>query len=103
MAFNPFNVFRRNQRALFAVVTVFIMFTFVLSSGLGGGADFFDWLPGWLGKNKKGQQLCTIDGTKVYQGDVEKLRRKRFMANKYMELAAHVSLSQLDASLSEQM
>jgi hypothetical protein len=36
MAYNPFNIFRRNQKAIFAVVTVFIMFTFVLSSGLGG-------------------------------------------------------------------
>ena len=44
MAYNPFNIFRRNQKAIFAVITVFIMFTFVLSSGLGGGADFFDWL-----------------------------------------------------------
>ena len=53
MAFNPFDVFRRNQRILFAVLTVFVMFMFVLSSGLGGGGDFFDWLPQWLGSQSR--------------------------------------------------
>ena len=67
MAYNPFNIFRRNQKAIFAVITVFIMFTFVLSSGLRGGADFFDWLPRWIGqKSRKGDVVCTIDGTKIY-------------------------------------
>ena len=75
MAYNPFNVFRRNQKAIFAVVTVFIMFTFVLSSGLRGGADFFDWLPRWLSSNsKQGDVLCSIDGNKVYSSELEKLR-----------------------------
>ena len=72
MAYNPFNIFRRNQKAIFAVLTVFIMFTFVLSSGLGGGADFFDWLPRWLGqKSKKGDVVCTIDGGKIYSSELE--------------------------------
>ncbi len=101
MAFNPFNIFRRNQRALFAVVTVFIMFTFVLSSGLGGGADFFDWLPNWLGKNKKGTDLCSIDGSKVYEGDLAKLRFKRVMANRFMELAALVAEDNFQRTLAE--
>jgi hypothetical protein len=89
MAYNPFNIFRRNQKAIFAVVTVFIMFTFVLSSGLGGGADFFDWLPQWLGRTtKKGDHLCTIDGTKIYSSDVERVRKNRMLANRFMSLAA---------------
>src|SRR5437868_12118260 len=89
MAYNPFNIFRRNQKAIFAVVTVFIMFMFTLSSGLGGGADFFEWLPAWLGsKSRKGEVLCTIDGAKVYSGELEKLRRNRIVANRFMELAA---------------
>ena len=45
MAYNPFSIFRRNQKAIFAVVTVVIMFMFVLSSGMTGKADFFNWLP----------------------------------------------------------
>src|SRR5262249_20877475 len=78
MAYNPFNIFRRNQKAIFAVVTVFIMFTFVLSSGLRGGADFFDWLPRWLGsKTKKGEVICTINGNKIYEGELTQLRLNR--------------------------
>lgn len=89
MAYNPFNIFRRNQKAIFAVITVFIMFTFVLSSGLGGGADFFDWLPQWIGsKAKKGDHLATIDGTKIYSSDVEQVRKNRILANRFMELAS---------------
>ena len=67
MAYNPFNVFRRNQKAIFAVVTVVIMFMFVLSSGMTGKADFFNWLPEWFASKKKGEVLCTIDGDKVSQ------------------------------------
>jgi hypothetical protein len=93
MAYNPFNIFRRNQKAIFAVVTVFIMFTFVLSSGLGGGADFFDWLPRWLGsKGKRGEHVATLDGTKIYESELSDsrtgLRYRRVIANRYMSLAA---------------
>ena len=48
MAYNPFNIFRRNQKALFAVLTVFIMIMFTLSSGIQGG-DFFDTFSRWMG------------------------------------------------------
>ncbi|HEX4610431.1 MAG TPA: hypothetical protein VH092_19730 [Urbifossiella sp.] len=89
MAFSPFNIFRRNQKAIFAVVTVFIMFTFVLSSGLGGGADFFDWFPRWLGgAGKSGDHLCTVDGERIYDRDVREVRFTRVMANRFMTLTA---------------
>lgn len=102
MAYNPFNIFRRNQRAIFAVVTVFIMFTFVLSSGLGGGADFFDWLPRWLGsKSKKGDVICTIDGNKVYQSELDQLRFQRVIANRYMSQGAANSQAALDHYVQE--
>lgn len=104
MAYNPFNVFRRNQRAIFAVVTVFIMFTFVLSSGLGGGADFFDWLPRWLGtKSQKGDVVCNIEGSKVYSAELEKLRFERVMANRFMSLAGMQTAMGLDNVINEQM
>ncbi len=97
MAYNPFNIFRRNQKAIFAVVTVIIMFVFVLSSGLGGGADFFDWLPRWLaGKSKKGDVLCKIDGEKIYPSELNGpngLRSKRVMANRFMIGAAEEAIS----------
>jgi hypothetical protein len=102
MAYNPFNIFRRNQRAIFAVITVFIMFTFVLSSGLGGGADFFDWFPRWLGqKGRKGDAYCSIDGARVYQRDVENVRRQRAMADRFMQAAAAESLGGLRRALRE--
>lgn len=88
MAYNPFNVFRRNQKAIFAVLTVFIMFMFTLSSGMMGGADFFDWFPNWLrGKSQKGDVLCVIDGSKVYTSEVDRVRRDRQMANQFMSMA----------------
>jgi hypothetical protein len=103
MAYNPFNIFRRNQRAIFSVVTVFIMFTFVLSSGLGGGNDFFDWFPRWFGaKTKKGDQLCTIDGTRIYSQDVAQVRARRVMASRFMELALQQALSSLSTTLRDQ-
>lgn len=96
MAYNPFNVFRRNQKAIFAVVTVIIMFTFVLSSGLGGGADFFDFFPQWLaGKTRKGEVVATLNGSKVYAGELEAIRKQRHLANKYMALASEVTQLQL--------
>jgi hypothetical protein len=103
MAYNPFNIFRRNQRAIFAVITVFIMFTFVLSSGLGGGADFFDWFPNWLSMRNKGDHLCTIDGSKIYDKDLTDLRRNRVMANRFMSLAAAQTISNLRTSVRDQV
>src|SRR5438309_1254790 len=103
MAYNPFNIFRRNQKAIFAVVTVVIMFMFVLSSGLGGGADFFDWLPNWVRSKKKGEALCTIDGSKVYPSELDQLRRRRVMAGKFMSYAAEQTLFNLRGVLLEQI
>jgi len=104
MAYNPFNIFRRNQKAIFAVITVFIMFTFVLSSGLGGGADFFDWLPRWLGsKSKKGDVLCTIDGSKVYASELDQLNFQRVMANRFMSLAGVKTVESLQGLIFQQM
>jgi hypothetical protein len=104
MAYNPFSIFRRNQKAIFAVITVFIMFTFILSSGLGGGADFFDWLPQWLGKkSRKGEVVCTIDGSKVYESQLSDLRFNRVMANRFMSLAAGETRAGLDHYVNENL
>ena len=100
MAFNPFNIFRRNQKTIFAVITVFIMFTFVLSSGMGGGNDFFDWFPRWFGqKTKKGDQVCSIAGTRVYEQDLQQVRLQRLIAKRFMELANQQALQNLGLSL----
>src|SRR5262245_8687165 len=103
MAYNPFNIFRRNQKIIFAVLTVFIMLMFTLSSGL-AGADFFDWFPRWLGsKSKRGDVVCTIDGKKIYQSELEDsnnptrgLRFQRVMATPFMNQAADYTRRGLD-------
>lgn len=82
MAFNPFDVFRRNQRILFAILTVFIMFMFTLSFGAG---DFFTTFPRWLGaKRGSGEVMATVDGSKVYASELEEIRVHRDLANTYM-------------------
>lgn len=107
MAYNPFNIFRRNQKAIFAVVTVIIMFVFVLSSGL-GGSDFFEWFPRWLGaKSKKGDVVCKLDGTKIYQSDLSggfgSLQFKRVIASRFMIGAANSALQAIDQFQKQQM
>ncbi|MBX9578963.1 MAG: hypothetical protein K2X87_01530 [Gemmataceae bacterium] len=102
MAYNPFNIFRRNQRAIFAVMTVLIMFMFVLSSGMAGKADFFNWFPEWLGsKGRKGEAVCSIDGSRVSTRDVAALRRQRVMASRFMEAAAVEGIGGLRRALRE--
>ncbi len=102
MAYNPFNIFRRNQKAIFAVVTVVIMFMFVLSSGMTGKADFFNWLPEWVrGKTKTGDALCSIDGDRVFPRDIEALRFQRVVANKFLMYASREAANNIQKSLIE--
>lgn len=104
MAFNPFNIFRRNQRTIFAVVTVFTMFTFVLSSGIGGNSDFFEWLPNWIGSKKnKGEVLCVISGSKVTSRELSDIRTQRTIANQYMSQAAQASERNFQKSISSKL
>lgn len=89
MAFNPFNVFRRNQKILFSILTVIIMIMFIFSTGLGRGIDFFDWVPTWIGsKRATGDVMVVIDGDKIRASELEKLRDQRDLANQFMS-AAH--------------
>jgi hypothetical protein len=92
MAYNPFNIFRRNQKALFAVLTVFVMVVFTLSSGVAGG-DFFETFSRWLGaKSGSKEAICKIDGHTVTVGELDggakSLQFKRLMANRFMYHAA---------------
>jgi len=99
MAYNPFNIFRRNQKAIFAVITVIIMFMFVLSSGLTGKADFFNWLPDWIRGKKKGDALCELDGSRIFEGELRNIRFQRVVANKFLALASSVSAQNIQKSL----
>lgn len=84
MAYNPFNIFRRNRRRLFAVLTVFIMIMFTLSFGAN---DFFERAAKWVGKSK-GESICKIDGDTIKDSDLSRVRRGRVMANTFMTHAA---------------
>src|SRR5438128_8072681 len=107
MAYNPFNIFRRNQKALFAVLTVFVMVVFTLSSGVAGG-DFFETFSRWLGtKTGSREAVCKIDGSTVTAGELDSsgprsLQFRRTIANKFMALAAAHATQHLEASISEQ-
>ena len=99
MAYNPFNIFRRNQKALFAVLTVFVMVVFTLSSGVAGG-DFFETFTRWLGANKGSkEEVCKIDGHRVTAGELEggprSVQFKRVMANRFMYYAARHTTGEL--------
>ncbi len=86
MAYNPFDFFRKNQKIFFAVLTIIVMFMFVLSFGQG---DFFTWFPRWLSAQKSyGDVMAVIDGDKVRKSDLDKVSEKRILANQYMLAAA---------------
>lgn len=85
MAYNPFNIFRRNQKALFAVLTVFIMIMFTLSFGSGDAIQRFTQ---WLGGRSRGDVVCKIDGSSIKDSDLARVRRERVMANMFMTAAA---------------
>jgi hypothetical protein len=99
MAYNPFNIFRRNQKAIFAVITVVIMFIFVLSSGMTGKADLFNRIPEWLRGSRSGDSLCEIDGDKIRPQDIEQLRFQRVIASKFMQRATMQTVNTLQQSL----
>ena len=90
MAYNPFNIFRRNQKALFAVLTVFIMIMFTLSFGAN---DFFERTARWMGSRGKGEAVCKLDGSTIKDGELERVRRERVMANVFMSLGAAQTVS----------
>lgn len=93
MAYNPFNIFRRNQKALFAVLTVFIMIMFTLSFGSG---DAIDRLSRWLGGGRsRGEAVCKLDGGTIKSGDTDRVRRGRVVANSFMSAAADETLMNL--------
>src|SRR6478736_2781361 len=100
MAFNPFDVFRRNQKILFACLTVLIMFMFTLQFGQG---DFFSQVPRWLARNRggSGTVLAELNGSKVYSSQLEQTRGDRVLANQYMFAAAVRGTEALSNSLKD--
>jgi len=99
MAYNPFDLFRRNQKIIFAGLTIVIMVMFIFSFGRG---DFFDWLPRWLGQKKsRGEVLAVIDGDKFRESESSQIRNRRRLANQYMSAAARKALEELQGTAKE--
>src|SRR5579859_2427778 len=85
MAFNPFHSFRKYRKAMFAILAIVCMFTFVLSSGLGGRNDILNVLPEWLGGGgSKYPVVARIDGKRIDELTIIDTRVRRKMANDYM-------------------
>ncbi len=82
MAFNPFSWFRKHQKVIFAVVTIVIMFVFILQFGQG---DAFQRMLGIFGASRaSGEVVTTLNGSKVREGDLDNLRRRRKVASNFM-------------------
>ena len=104
MAFNPFESFRKNNKAIFAVVTIVCMFTFVLSSGIGQGGDIFDWFSRMLGgRDDRGAVLGEIDGKEYHQRNLEELRRRRMAANLFLLYAVNRADQHMRAQIMEDL
>jgi len=104
MAFNPFDTFRKNSKPILAVVTIFIMFIFVLSSGVGQGFDFFDWISRQIGgDDRRGPVLASIDGTDYHQKTLYDLRMKRAAANIYLFAAADAASPRIVDALNQEL
>ena len=99
MAFNPFESFRKNSKAIFAVVMIVCMFTFVLSAGISGGTDFFDWFARQFGGSDRGPVLAVIDGHDEYGRDLSEVRKKRTAANNFLARVVARSDAQLRKSV----
>src|SRR4051812_16181475 len=93
MAYNPFDFFRKHQKVLFAVVSVIIMFVFVLQAGVSGGGDFFQAFPRWLAKfQTSGDTMAVIDGSTIKESQLRDVSVERNLANGYMIQAANKAL-----------
>jgi hypothetical protein len=93
MAFNPFTWFRKHQKMLIAVTTIFVMFIFILQFGQG---DAFQRMLGVFGAARaQGQVVTTLNGSKIREGDLDNVRRRRKLASNFMFRQAWDSVPRL--------
>lgn len=96
MAFNPFHRFRKHQKVFFAALTIVCMFVFVLQFGAG---DAIQRMLAWFGSDRGRGALVTElktkvhyagkdFGKKVYETDLEEVRARRNLADRFMIIAA---------------
>ncbi|MFQ3652053.1 MAG: hypothetical protein SNJ75_17175, partial [Gemmataceae bacterium] len=82
MAYNPFTWFRKNQKALFAVLTIIIMFVFTASFGAG---DVMHYINFWFATGRSsGPEVTPLGNRTVYASDVERVANQRELANRFL-------------------
>jgi len=82
MAFNPFHWFRKHTKIFMAILTIFVVIMFSLSSGISGGGDIFDQIARWFGGGKqRGKDVNELYGDTVTERDVRETTEGREMAN----------------------
>lgn len=87
MAFHPFQSFRKRQKTLLAILTIFVMFIFILSYGKG---DAFEWLMSKIGVGrgrKDKAEVTTLYNKTVTVGDLQELFQNRRLADEFMRRA----------------
>jgi hypothetical protein len=90
MAFNPFHRFRKHQKVFMAFLAVMCMIIFVFQFGAG---DVFTRGLGWFGAMRgRGEVITTLYGDKIREGDLDKVRRQRRLANEFMMSPGRMSL-----------
>src|SRR5262249_2385030 len=103
MAFNPFHAFRKYRKQAFAILTIICMLTFVLSSGIGQGGDFFDQVASIFGGGRRGRpgadEVAQLNGKKVMTADLQRLKAQRNLANNYITLAVSKAQQTVAAQL----
>ncbi|MFM7152156.1 MAG: hypothetical protein ACKO23_20195 [Gemmataceae bacterium] len=82
MAFNPFNWFRKNQKVIFAGLTILCMVVFI---GQWGAGDVFTRMLARFGSSRaSGQPVASLYGQTVREGDLEKEWQMRRMASDFL-------------------
>jgi hypothetical protein len=80
MSLNPFHGFRKHQKTLLAVLTIFTMIIFIFSFGPG---DIFSG----GGRGRAGQEIkpvATLFGQSIYPNDIQLLQQQREQASLFM-------------------
>jgi hypothetical protein len=104
MAFNPFQKFRKHQKAMFAALTIACMFVFVLQSGY--GSDAFTWLirslSGGSGPAQRGV-VAKLYGSDVTEKQLAELASQRAMAQTFLSEAIQQAMQNRAAEVRKKM
>lgn len=102
MAYNPFNWFRKNQKVIFAALTIMCMIVFVFQFGAG---DPLTRALHWMtGGRAQGATVQTLNGRRVTEGDLAHLAAQRQAANAFIyQVAATGQEKEMDQLLNKRL